>query len=97
MTRTRVLIAGVLFAAGVTTAFPDTPNRDPIEPFEFESNCLAAGNRGMNRSQWAGYRCDGGYGAWHLYPTSDDRKPSAAGKAGADFLQHPAAAIGITE
>lgn len=70
---TRTLTAFALSA--VTTMIVSAPAQalppaypTPIGPFEYEHECLAAGNGGMENGQWPDYECNGSYGAWFVYP-----------------------------
>ncbi|PXX68482.1 hypothetical protein DFR70_102163 [Nocardia tenerifensis] len=74
-TATAALIVAGLFSA-VTPAFAgpfDTGSAGPaapgnLGPFEYEHQCLARGNEGVEHGEWAGYDCVGSYGAWQLIP-----------------------------
>jgi len=58
-------VAAVMVSAQAQAA-PAYPT--PIGPFEYEHECLAAGNSGMENGQWPDYECNGSYAAWLLYP-----------------------------
>jgi len=57
--------------AGDTTPIPAASAAEVYGPYEFESECLRAGNQGMDDGRWSDYECRGSHGAWYLYPIHD--------------------------
>ncbi|WP_405160618.1 hypothetical protein OG203_30040 [Nocardia sp. NBC_01499] len=48
------------------SAAPPAPGN--LGPFEYEYQCLARGNQGMDNGEWPNFDCVGSYGAWQLIP-----------------------------
>ncbi|MFG1797833.1 hypothetical protein [Nocardia sp. NPDC049149] len=48
------------------SAAPSAPGN--TGPFEYEHQCLARGNQGIQNGEWADFDCVGSYGAWQLIP-----------------------------
>jgi hypothetical protein len=57
--------------AGYTTPIPAAAADEVYGPYEFQSECLSAGNQGMDDGRWSDYECNGSYGAWYLHPSYD--------------------------
>ncbi|WP_214324128.1 hypothetical protein [Nonomuraea sediminis] len=72
------LIIGAFLAAGTTAASASAAPPAPIAPaaafgtslgpYEYESGCLSAGNRGIENGEWSDFECVGSYGAWYIHP-----------------------------
>ncbi|MFI6871676.1 hypothetical protein [Nocardia sp. NPDC050406] len=69
------LVAGVAGATGAqpiadagSAAMRESEPKESLGPFEQESQCLARGNRGIERGEWADYECVGGPGSWWVQP-----------------------------
>jgi hypothetical protein len=56
-------IAGLLGTGGTALAASD-----PIGPFAQLSECLSAGNQGIEDGRWSDYDCEGEPPAVYLYP-----------------------------
>ncbi|MEV6555965.1 hypothetical protein AB0M22_09630 [Nocardia sp. NPDC051756] len=48
------------------SAIPSAPG--DRGPFEYEHQCLARGNQGVEHGEWPDFDCVGSYGAWQLVP-----------------------------
>lgn len=60
--RTMTAVVGSAVAAVTMSghAQPAPAYPTPIGPYEYEHECLAAGNGGMENGRWPDYECNGG-------------------------------------
>ncbi|MBP2327514.1 hypothetical protein JOF56_007899 [Kibdelosporangium banguiense] len=72
MTRNKIgtaAVAGALAIAGLLgTGGTALAAGDPIGPFKQLSECLSAGNHGIDEGWWTDYDCEGEPPAVYLYP-----------------------------
>ncbi|MFI9510422.1 hypothetical protein [Nocardia sp. NPDC052566] len=67
-----VVFAGFLGVAPAMAGPFDTGSSLPapgnLGPFEYEHQCLARGNQGIEKGEWRDFDCVGSYGAWRVVP-----------------------------